>query len=72
MKKIVKKLALNKQTMALLDEKEMANVKGGAVITARGCRYTEEMTCVSSPAVCCVTLGCGTRVNCESNDTFCA
>ena len=29
MKKIIKKLSLNKQTMALLDEKEMMNVKGG-------------------------------------------
>ena len=29
MKKVSRKLTLNKQTMALLDEKEMMNVKGG-------------------------------------------
>ncbi len=46
MKKIVKKLALNKQTMALLDEKEIANLQGGkrrnnnSQVTG-GCEWTE-------------------------------
>ncbi|RZJ23681.1 MAG: rSAM-modified peptide [Acinetobacter sp.] len=47
MKKIEKKLSLNKKTIAVLDNKEMANLKGGftySLSTGNVCRLSNALT----------------------------
>ncbi len=49
----MKKLALNKQTMALLDDKEMTNVKGGLE------RVKTYVPCPDNSATCPGSASCG-------------
>ena len=67
MKKIVKKLSLNKQTMALLDEKEMMNVKGGLVLADDG---GDEGDATSSKISCWSLARRCTRRSCKSAICF--
>jgi len=49
-----KKLNLTKHTVAHLDNREQADVKGG-VISARQCLFTIELTCTCNTDCGCVT-----------------
>jgi len=47
MKKLTKKLSLNKQTMASLDKAEMSQVKGGltySLSTGNSCQMSQDMS----------------------------
>jgi hypothetical protein len=66
MKKITKKLSLNKQTMALLDEKEMMYIKGGVEMLepedgADGALTRSRLFCLLTKA----EFGCTNHTSCK-------
>ena len=55
MKKSVKKLSLNQETVRRLDDKELANVQGGATFLACASDATKACSlCTAACSVCCI------------------